>query len=65
MLATDDTPPAAVAADSNGHKRPMAITVTGLTKRYGDIEAVRGVDFEVAEEAEGLPHGHQIGRAHV
>jgi ABC-2 type transport system ATP-binding protein len=47
MLATDDTPPAAVAADSNGHKRPMAITVTGLTKRYGDIEAVRGVDFEV------------------
>jgi ABC-2 type transport system ATP-binding protein len=47
MLATDDTPPAAVAAGSNGHKRPMAITVTGLTKRYGDIEAVRGVDFEV------------------
>jgi ABC-2 type transport system ATP-binding protein len=47
MLATDDTPPAAVAAGSNGHRRPMAITVTGLTKRYGDIEAVRGVDFEV------------------
>ena len=27
---------------------PASITVTGLTKRYGDIEAVRGIDFEVA-----------------
>jgi ABC-2 type transport system ATP-binding protein len=25
----------------------MAITVAGLTKRYGEIEAVRGIDFEV------------------
>jgi ABC-2 type transport system ATP-binding protein len=24
------------------------ITVSGLTKRYGDVEAVRGIDFEVA-----------------
>ena len=26
-----------------------AIRVTGLRKRYGDLEAVRGIDFEVAE----------------
>src|SRR3954452_7463070 len=26
-----------------------AIEVHGLTKRYGDLEAVRGVSFEVAE----------------
>jgi ABC-2 type transport system ATP-binding protein len=25
----------------------VAVSVTGLTKRYGDIEAVRGIDFEV------------------
>src|SRR5580700_1967906 len=25
----------------------LAIKVSGLTKRYGDIEAVRGIDFEV------------------
>jgi ABC-2 type transport system ATP-binding protein len=30
----------------NGH-RQTAITVAGLTKKYGDIEAVRGIDFEV------------------
>jgi ABC-2 type transport system ATP-binding protein len=28
--------------------RPPAITVSRLTKNYGDIEAVRGIDFEVA-----------------
>jgi ABC-2 type transport system ATP-binding protein len=27
---------------------PAVITVTGLTKRYGEIEAVRGIDFTVA-----------------
>jgi ABC-2 type transport system ATP-binding protein len=32
----------------NGQRRPMAITVSGLTKNYGEIEAVRGIDFEVA-----------------
>ena len=31
---------------ANGHQRP-AITVAGLTKSYGEIEAVRGIDFEV------------------
>ena len=25
-----------------------AISVTGLTKNYGDVQAVRGIDFEVA-----------------
>ena len=28
-------------------ERP-AVSVTGLTKRYGEIEAVRGIDLEVA-----------------
>jgi ABC-2 type transport system ATP-binding protein len=37
--------PAAQQAD--GHQRRPAITVAGLTKNYGDIEAVRGIDFEV------------------
>ena len=39
-----DSPAAQQAAD--GH-RPAAITVAGLTKNYGEIEAVRGIDFEV------------------
>jgi ABC-2 type transport system ATP-binding protein len=29
------------------HERPPAITVSGLTKNYGEIQAVRGIDFEV------------------
>jgi len=28
--------------------RPTAVVVSGLAKSYGDIEAVRGIDFEVA-----------------
>jgi len=28
--------------------RPSAVTVAGLVKKYGEIEAVRGIDFEVA-----------------
>jgi ABC-2 type transport system ATP-binding protein len=35
------------AAAGNGQRRPMSITVAGLTKNYGEIEAVRGIDFEV------------------
>ena len=31
---------------ANGHREP-AIKVAGLTKNYGEIEAVRGIDFEV------------------
>jgi len=34
-------------AAGNGQGPPMAITVAGLTKNYGEIEAVRGIDFEV------------------
>jgi ABC-2 type transport system ATP-binding protein len=49
-LAKEDVPaaaPAAVAVGGNGHQRPMAIIVAGLTKNYGDIAAVRGIDFTV------------------
>jgi ABC-2 type transport system ATP-binding protein len=34
-------------AAGNGHSPPPAIIVAGLTKNYGEIEAVRGIDFEV------------------
>ena len=34
------------AAHSSG--REPVISVSGLAKRYGDVEAVRGIDFEVA-----------------
>src|SRR5947209_1812535 len=39
---------APVPAPGNGQRAPVAITVAGLTKNYGEIEAVRGIDFEVA-----------------
>jgi ABC-2 type transport system ATP-binding protein len=31
------------------HRPPPVIAVSGLTKRYGEVEAVRGIDFEVAQ----------------
>ena len=31
----------------NGQGRKPIISVSGLTKRYGEVEAVRGIDFEV------------------
>jgi ABC-2 type transport system ATP-binding protein len=37
---------AAAQQAANGHREP-AIRVAGLTKNYGEIEAVRGIDFEV------------------
>jgi ABC-2 type transport system ATP-binding protein len=37
---------AAAQRAGNGHWQ-AAITVAGLTKNYGEIEAVRGIDFEV------------------
>jgi ABC-2 type transport system ATP-binding protein len=46
-LAAENFAPAAAAADGNGHRPPKAIEVAGLTKNYGEIEAVRGIDFEV------------------
>jgi ABC-2 type transport system ATP-binding protein len=33
--------------NGDGHRAPVAISVSGLTKNYGEIEAVRGIDFEV------------------
>jgi ABC-2 type transport system ATP-binding protein len=32
----------------DGHRPPPVIAVSGLTKRYGEVEAVRGIDFTVA-----------------
>ena len=32
----------------NGSRRPTAIDVRGLVKHYGEVEAVKGVEFEVA-----------------
>ena len=40
--------PAQAAAGVQLEARPTAVVVSGLTKSYGDIEAVRGIDFEVA-----------------
>ena len=34
--------------DLDGHRPPPVIAVRGLTKRYGEVEAVRGIDFTVA-----------------
>ena len=36
------------ASDRNGSDGVAAIEVRGLVKRFGEIEAVRGVEFEVA-----------------
>ncbi len=45
--AEPDGAVADVAPDGNG--RPEAvISVSGLTKKYGEVEAVRGIDFDVA-----------------
>jgi ABC-2 type transport system ATP-binding protein len=39
----------ASAGPAGGGRVPQAvISVSGLTKRYGEVEAVRGIDFEVA-----------------
>ncbi len=40
--------PAVAEAPGPRGARPPAVQVTGLVKKYGDIEAVRGIDFEVA-----------------
>ena len=45
-MAAEGTSSPAVQQAANGHKQP-AITVAGLTKNDGEIEAVRGIDFEV------------------
>src|SRR6202043_3168978 len=38
----------AFPASTNGAGSPQAIAVHGLTKNFGEVQAVRGVDFEVA-----------------
>ena len=47
---TNAEPDGAVAsAAPGGNGRPEAvISVSGLTKKYGEVQAVRGIDFEVA-----------------
>jgi ABC-2 type transport system ATP-binding protein len=45
-VAAQGTSAAAAQQAANGHQQP-AITVAGLTKNYGEIEAVRGIDFAV------------------
>ena len=40
-------PAGSLAHPGNGGEIPPTIKVSGLTKRYGEIEAVRGIDFEV------------------
>jgi ABC-2 type transport system ATP-binding protein len=45
-VAAQGTPAPAAQQAGNGHQQP-AITVASLTKNYGDIQAVRGIDFEV------------------
>ena len=41
---TDD----AAAPDGAAAAREPVISVSGLTKQYGEVQAVRGIDFEVA-----------------
>ncbi len=35
-------------ANGNGATRPIAIAVENIVKRYGDFEAVKGVNFSVS-----------------
>ena len=46
MTSQTGTQPAAAQLDGTGPE--TVITVSGLVKRYGDVEAVRGIDFTVA-----------------
>ena len=45
-MAVQGTSSPSAQQAANGHQQP-AIVVAGLTKNYGEIEAVRGIDFEV------------------
>jgi hypothetical protein len=74
-VAAEGTSSPAVQQAANGHKQP-AITVAGLTKNYGEIEAVRGIDFrgagggDVRFRARTAPVDHdqdaaRAGAAHI
>ena len=53
------------AAGGNGQGPTMAITVAALTKNYGEIEAVRGIDFEVPTGRDvRLPGPQRRGQVH-
>jgi len=43
---TTNSIPAPLASEDGA--RPPAVVVNGLTKRYGEVEAVKGVDFQVS-----------------
>jgi ABC-2 type transport system ATP-binding protein len=47
VAAQADARPAGSQLDGRSGPGPV-ISVSGLVKRYGDVEAVRGIDFEVA-----------------
>jgi len=47
LHANEPAPAAAAAAGPPGLADGVAVSVTRLSKRYGDVEAVRGIDFEV------------------
>ncbi len=40
---------ATVSQDGKSDRSGLAVEVSGLTKKYGNIEAVRGIDFSVAK----------------
>ena len=46
MHQTTNSIPAPLASEDGA--RPPAVVVNGLTKRYGEVEAVKGVDFQVS-----------------
>ena len=52
MLGSVDAPASnsslALSSSANGAATPPAVSVEGLVKRYGELEAVRGIDFTVA-----------------
>ena len=45
MTATQER----IGQAGSGAGRPLAVEVAGLTKRYGDLVAVNGIDFSVAQ----------------
>src|SRR6266487_5721094 len=47
LHANEPAPAAAAAGGPPGLADGVAVSVTRLSKRYGDVEAVRGIDFEV------------------